>query len=84
MISRALWQAAAIWLSALVLMGLAALAAFLVTPAHAQARLDNLATGTSQTTIIGAPSGARVNYVTAAQWGRTDAGTSAILRNLQR
>ena len=27
---------------------------------------------------VAAPSGARVNYITAAQCGRTDAGTSAI------
>ena len=76
-------QAVAVWTVALVLAGLAALLAFAVT-AHAQARLDNLvsgsasATGTSQTTIIAAPPGTRVNYITAVQCGRSDTGTSAI------
>jgi hypothetical protein len=79
----ALWQALAVWTVALVLAGLAALLAFAVT-AHAQTRDDNLvsgsasATGTSQTTVIAAPSGTRVNYITAVQCGRTDAGTSAV------
>ena len=79
----AVWQAVAVWVTALVLAGLAALLAFAVS-AHAQSRLDNLvsgaasATGTSQTTIIAAPSGPRVNYITAAQCGRSHAGTTAI------
>jgi hypothetical protein len=80
---NAIWQALAVWTVALVIAGLAALLAFIAT-AHAQSRLDNLisgsasATGTSQTTIIAAPSGTRVNYITAVQCGRTDTGTSAI------
>jgi hypothetical protein len=83
MMLRALYQAAIIWLAAIVIAGLAMLGVFIAT-AHAQARLDNLvsgsasATGTSQTTIIAAPSGTRVNYITAAQCGRSDAGTTAI------
>jgi hypothetical protein len=77
------WQSIAVWTVALVIAGIAMLIAFIAT-AHAQARLDNLvsgsasATGTSQTTIIAAPSGTRVNYITAVQCGRSDTGTSAI------
>ena len=78
-----IWQSIAIWTTALVLAGLAMLVAFIAT-AHAQARLDNLVSGsasattTSATQIIAAPSATRRIYVTAVQCGRTDAGSSAI------
>jgi hypothetical protein len=85
------------WLGRLVAMwcvGVALIAAlaFLsscgMMPAHAQARLDNLvsgsasATGTGATQIIAAPTTTRRIYVTSVQCGRNDAGTSAIFATL--
>jgi hypothetical protein len=76
MASRLAKLALALWLLAL--------SSCAGTPALAQARLDNLvsgsasATGTSATTIIVAFASPQFIYVTAVQCGRTDAGTSAI------
>lgn len=81
--TRALWNVILAWTALLVAVGLIMLGVFAVRPSHAQARLDNLvsgsnsATGTGATTLIAAPSGTYRIYVTAVQCGRTDAGTTA-------
>lgn len=55
---------------------------------QAQTRLDNLVsgsgntTGTGATTIIAAPSATRRLYITAVECGRTDAGTTAVRATL--
>jgi hypothetical protein len=78
-----IWQSLAVWTVALVLAGIAMLIAFVAT-AHAQARLDNLVSGSASATttsaaqIIAAPAATRRIYVAAVQCGRSDTGSSAI------
>jgi hypothetical protein len=80
-----IWRIILGWTALLVLVGLAAMLAFVVTPAHAQQPpTSNLvsgngsATGTGATTIIAAPSATRRIYVRSVACGRNDAGTTAI------
>jgi hypothetical protein len=84
--ARLIWNVCSTWLAFVVLAGLVALAMITLTPPvrAQQPPTSNLvsgaanATGTSQTTIIAAPTATRRIYVTGAQCGRNDAGTSAI------